>query len=623
MSADFDLNNMLPELGKDSVEYMERPIAEKVFLFCLSIALILGLLVFSRITFLNVVKAEHYSARSEGNANKEIAIPAFRGLITDRYGEILAKNAETFSVFLNLSELFKDEAKFESTIMELSKTLSVPISTLKEALQKSNLNNSSIIPVQRNISTQQAIALKGRELDGVLVLNDYRREYIDGRIFSHIIGYTGIAEEGNNIVGKTGLEKVYNDKLTGIEGLSIQYRDVSGSIIDERIENTAVPGNTLESTIDADLQREFYESMQNNLANLNRDGGVAMAMDPRSGEILALVSLPDYDNNVFVTPSRSDEISEIFADTRQPLFNRAVSGVYNPASTIKTLVGLAALREEVVDDVFGVNSKGYIEIPNPYNPDNPSRFLDWKAHGWVNIRSALARSSNVYFYVAGGGFEDLVGLGIKRLREYWQYFKLGEQTGIDLAFEAEGNLPSPEEKEERTGQPWRIGDTYNISIGQGDLRVTPIQLLRFIASIAADGKMYKPTLTRKITDPNEKTIYQHQIEQVLDYSDWDFELTEVQAGMAHAVTKDYGTAHLLANLPISVAAKTGSAQVQNNTKTNAFFVGYAPVKNPEIVILILVEDAVEGSLNTVPVARDIFTWYYENRVKNPDVETER
>lgn len=622
MSAEFDLNNMLPELGQSSGEYMERPIAEKVFLFCLALALVFGLIVFSRITFLNIVKAELYSARSEGNANKEIAIPAFRGLITDRYGEILAKNAETFSVFMNISELLKDEEKFNQTLSQLSKTLSIPVSQLKDSIQKSNLNSSSIIPIQRNISTEQAIALKGQDLESVLVLNDYRREYIDGEIFSHVIGYTGIAQTGNDIVGKTGLEKIYNEQLTGNDGLSIQYRDVFGSVIDERTEKIAVPGNTMETSLDAGLQREFYKSMQENLQKLNRTAGVGMAIDTKTGEVLALVSLPSYDNNIFVTPSRSGEISEIFSDQSQPLFNRAISGVYNPASTIKILVGLAALREKVADDIFGVESKGYIEIPNPYNPDTPSRFLDWKAHGWVNIRSAIARSSNVYFYVVGGGFEDLSGLGISRLREYWQYFKFGEQTGVDLAFEAMGNLPSPEEKEQRTNQPWRLGDTYNVSIGQGDLLVTPIQLLRFVSSIAQEGKMYEPSVIRRIISPTEEIIYQRKVNEVLDYSGWNFELREIRAGMEQAVSKDYGTAHLLNNLPIQVSAKTGSAQTQNNTKTNALFIGYAPAQDAEIAIIILVEDAAEGSLNTVPIARDIFTWYYENRVKSAANETE-
>jgi penicillin-binding protein 2 len=361
MSADFDLNNMLPELGQSPGEYIERPIAERVFLFTLLATLMLGVVVFLRIGFLNVVNGSHYQARSEGNANKEIAIPAFRGLITDRYGEILAKNAETFSVFINISELLKDETKFNQTIQELSKILALPSSKLREAVKNANINNSSVIPIVRNISAQKAIALKGAEIESVLVLNDYRREYIDGKIFSHVIGYTGVAELGNDIVGKTGLENVYNDQLVGRDGLSVQYRDVSGGVIDERVEKIAIPGNTLETTLDAALQRAFYKSMKSNLANLNRDSGVGIAIDPRTGEVLALISLPTYDSNIFVTPSRSNEIADIFSDQRQPLFNRAISGVYNPASTIKPLVGLAALREGVADDIFGVESKGYIE----------------------------------------------------------------------------------------------------------------------------------------------------------------------------------------------------------------------------------------------------------------------
>jgi len=194
-------------------------------------------------------------------------------------------------------------------------------------------------------------------------------------------------------------------------------------------------------------------------------------------------------------------------------------------------------------------------------------------------------------------------LGIERLWEYWSKFLLGKKSGIDIPAENVGFLPYPEEKEKRTGDIWRLGDTYNVSIGQGDLLLTPLQLLNFTASIANGGKIYRPYLAQHITP-----------EVVFNYSDWQEEISHVQKGMEDAVSKYYGTASMLAGLP--AAGKTGSAQVANNTRTNAFFIGYLPVENPQIAILVLVENAREGSLNAVPIARDVLDWYYKNRILN-------
>ena len=296
-----------------------------------------------------------------------------------------------------------------------------------------------------------------------------------------------------------------------------------------------------------------------------------------------------------------------------------MSGVYTPGSTVKPMVALAALNEHVIDPKKQIFSAGYIEIPNPYFPDKPSRFLDWKAHGWVDLRSAIARSSNVYFYEVGGGFENIKGLGVDKLKEYWQKFGFGEKTGIDLDSESVGFLPDPEEKEIRTKDIWRLGDTYNVSIGQGDFQVTPIQLINYISAFANDGKYFKPFVLKKVTGEDGAVLEERQPENVRDFSDLSSYLKEVQEGMKDAVRQPYGTAHLLAELSVSVAGKTGSSQVENNTRTNAFFVAYAPADNPQIAILVLIENAKEGSLNAVPIGKDVIDWYYWNRlVKNTE-----
>ncbi len=296
------------------------------------------------------------------------------------------------------------------------------------------------------------------------------------------------------------------------------------------------------------------------------------------------------------------------------MFDRAVSGLYSPGSTIKPLVAVGALTEGTLDPLHQIYSPGYLDVPNPYDPAHPSRFLDWQPQGWVDLFSALARSSDVYFYQVGGGFGDQQGLGITRLKQWWEKFGLNIKTGIDLPNENSGFLPDPQWKEKVKGQPWRLGDTFNVSIGQGDLTITPIELLNYVSAIANGGKLYVPRIMKDIKDPQGNVVLESTSTVTRDLSsEIGKALPLVQQGMRDAVTKPYGTAYMLHDLPIEVAAKTGSAQVENNAKTNALFVGYAPYNDPQVAIVILVEDAKEGSLNVVPVARDFFLWYYQNR----------
>jgi len=336
-----------------------------------------------------------------------------------------------------------------------------------------------------------------------------------------------------------------------------------------------------------------------------------------------LVSVPGFDSNKIT--------SDVLNDSGKPFFNRVISGLYSPGSTIKPLMAFAALKEGLINLKTEIFSRGYIEIPNPYNPESPSRFVDWKPHGWVNIYSALAKSSNIYFYALGGGLpknemgivknssndnnESLSrGLGIEKLKEYWEQFGFDRKTGIDLPSETEGFLPDPEIKISRKKEDWRLGDTYNVSIGQGDLVITPIELISYISAIANNGKFYQPFIAKKFIAGTKNIIRETEPKLIKDFSDYSNYFKEVQRGMIDTVEKPYGTAHLLSSLPIKIAGKTGSAQINNNTKVNAFFVGYMPTNDPKIAILVLIENAREGSLNAVPVAKDVLEWYYYNRI---------
>lgn len=587
-------------------DYLELPLSRQAFGLVIVLAGIFGAIVIGRLIFLNVIKGDFYKIRAAGNAHKEVIIPAYRGAIVDRFDKIIAANAPSFSVYLDINKAFKD-GSLESAVKSLSEVLEIAVEEINQNLAKIDLEKNNLVLIARNITTEQAIALKSLNLPSVAVVDDYKRDYVGGPAFAHVIGYSGGSV-------KSGIEAIYDDYLKGNDGRLIVFRDALGNEIDRKRSSEPVVGHKLVATIDADLQKFFYDRMLSGLRFLGRDSGVGIALNPQSGEVLAMISLPSFDNNLFAVSGFNNEKKRLLEASNKPLFNRAVSGLYTPGSTIKPLVALAALREKIVTPAHRFFSAGFIEIPNVYNPEKPSRFLDWKPHGWVDLRSALAKSSNIYFYAIGGGFENFKGLGIGKLLEYWRRFLLGRKTGIDLPAENDGFLPSPEEKESRTGDIWRIGDTYNVSIGQGDLLLTPLQLINFTASIANGGKIYRPFVVKQIVSHDGEIILENKPEVLLDYSDWQAEIKEVQRGLEDAVSKSYGTANLLSLLPLRAAGKTGSAQVANNTRTNAFFAGYFPADQPQIAILVLIENSREGSLNAVPIAKDVFEWYYYNRI---------
>ncbi|MBI3088686.1 MAG: hypothetical protein HYY99_00255 [Candidatus Colwellbacteria bacterium] len=594
-----DFDEVVSDAAASGLNPLEQPLRPFVFRGVNLAALAAALIFLVTILSLAGVNHNRYLKRAEANANQEIPLIAPRGLITDRHGAPLVENQAIFSVFLQINEMVRNNEK-EAVLEVAENTLGLDRNTVLETFE--NTNFSSII-LARDIGREKAIAVKTTGLKSLVVENDYRRNYKDPA-FSHTVGYVGLVNGKdlrdnenlvlNDSIGRSGLEAYYDERLRGTNGAISAYRNAKGEVESVSRSKEPVPGENLTTTIDADFQKYFYERLLQGLLNLGRTSGAGVAINPQNGEVLALVSLPSFDAN---------NIALYLDDPYRPLFNRIVSGVYSPGSTIKPVHAVAALNEGVVDPQKRVYSAGYIEIPNPYDSTRPSRFLDWKAHGWVDVYSALARSSNVYFYAVGGGFGDVRGLKINTMRGYWQKFGLDKKTGIDLPGESNGFLPAPEEKEKRTGSPWLLGDTYNVSIGQGDLQISPLELVDAIAAIGYHGKSFVPHLL-KDKEP----------ELLTDVSNLEPALKEVRKGMEDAVAQPYGTAHLLGNLPVKVAAKTGSAQIALNTKINALFVGYAPADDPQIAILILVEDAREGSANTVPIARDVLEWYYTNRI---------
>ncbi|KKU56358.1 MAG: Cell elongation-specific peptidoglycan D,D-transpeptidase [Parcubacteria group bacterium GW2011_GWA1_47_11] len=603
-----DLDEVISDtLSGSEFNLVESPISKSVFYWVMIGSIVIFSIVLFRVSFMSGVKGTAYKLRSEDNLHQIIPLIAPRGVITDRNGTPLVKNQPIFSVFLDVDQMIKDHE--EASVLDTAKNiLGVEEEKVVKLIQGTDLEDVNDIIIATEVTREQVIAVESLGLKSLNVEASFKREYFNPA-FSHVVGYTGLVSEEdlehnsglvlNDSIGRSGLEAYYDPILRGENGRVTVLSDSSGELGEVARTKEPIPGGELKTTIDEELQEYFYSRMLSGLTSLGRTSGAGLIIDPRNGEVLSLLSFPSYDGN---------NVAKYLNSSDRPLFNRVVSGVYNPGSTIKPLHATAALHEGIVKPTDQFYSAGYIEIPNPYNPETPSRFVDWKAHGWVDLYSAIARSSNVYFYIIGGGFQDQEGLGIERLHKYWEKFGLDKSTGIDIPGESSGFLPTPQEKEDRTGDIWRIGDTYNTSIGQGDLVISPTRLLSSIAAIANGGIAYVPHL-----------LLQQAPKVMLDITDMADALGDVRQGMRDAVTKDYGTGYSLIDIPMSIGAKTGSAQVASNTKTNALFVGYAAKDEnsaPEIAILVLVEDAKEGSLNAVPIARDVLRWYYENRILN-------
>ncbi|MEX1014682.1 MAG: penicillin-binding transpeptidase domain-containing protein [Candidatus Paceibacterota bacterium] len=591
-------------------ELLEVPLNKRVFTLFLSFLFIIVSVVSIQFFNISIFNYDFYDKSASANFSRYEVERAPRGIINDRNGEPLLQNEPSFKTFLSFNRLPKDEKSIEEVLIDISKKFNLSQEELFEEVKNHDWTTGRFL-IKTNISHDELVSISSYDIPGLDIEPSFSRNHYHPLAFSHILGYTGLVTkpdiESNpdlyieDVIGKTGLEYFYDNYLRGVNGRRIRITNAIGETQESNIVNKPIIGNELDTFIDRDLQVYFYERLKQQIDALGTNAGaVGLAVNPQNGEVLALINLPSYNIN---------NIKDYLFGDNEPLFNRSVSGVYNPGSTVKPLVAIAGLEEGVIDDDDTFYSPGYLEIPNRFNPSNPSRFMDWKPHGWVDVYSALARSSNVYFYITGGGYEDTTGLGISRLNKWWHKFNLGDKTEIDIPGESIGLLPDPEWKEEVTGRSWLLGDTYNVSIGQGDFAITPLGLINYISSIANRGEINQLRVSKKQERRVLKDISN-------DISENTFNI--VEQGMIDAVEKSYGTANSLSNLPISIAAKTGSAEVGiNKSSENAFFIGYAPVENPEIAILVLIENSQEGSLNAVPVARDVFMWYYENQINKP------
>jgi penicillin-binding protein 2 len=422
--------------------------------------------------------------------------------------------------------------------------------------------------------------------DDVNKLSSPERSYYETQGFGLLLGYTSAPAKDSsgyywqdNFIGKDGVESFFNDSLTGINGVRITETDVKGVIQSENMVSLPEAGADVTLSIDARIQKKMYESISSMAGNVGFLGGAGVLMDIKTGELLAMTSFPEYNGNILSKGDDSDVIGGYFKDKRKVFLNRVVSGLYSPGSIVKPFLGYGALTEKVIDPLKVIFSNGSISIPNPYYPDKKSVFMDHGSFGYVDMRKAIAVSSDVYFYEIGGGFESQKGLGILNIDKYSRLFGIGEKTGVNIGGEKDGTIPTPEWKTKTfKGEIWRVGDTYNTAIGQYGFQVTPIQMVKAVAGIANLGTIYTPHITLADTNFSTPEIIPVDAKN----------MSVIHEGMRMAVTE--GTCTALYLPQIEVAAKSGTAQVGlGNTNTNSWIIGFFPYQNPKYAFALVME----------------------------------
>ena len=600
-----------PEIGQElSGQHPPRPDTHiptgRVAVFQYS-TVIVFLLLLSGFWELQIRKPQYYNELAERNRIKSIPIPAPRGRILDRDGRVIVDNRASFSLLLSRETLNPQHLR------PIAEGLDLDYDAFVQHLHKfDNQPKYQPVIIKEDLSAGDLAFVESHrdffpELD---VISSERRLYPQNGMLAHVVGYTGeISEEELDnpslavynpgaVIGKFGIERQYNSTLMGIDGQRQQVVDNRGKVRDMLGIKEAVPGKPLQLTIDLDLQAVAELAME------GKEGSV-VALDPRSGEVLAMVSRPSFDPNEFAVGIRPAEWKAIAENPQHPLLNRAIQAQLAPGSTFKPMLGLAGLETGVIDPSFSVLCSGGASFYGRY-------FKCWQkgGHGRVSLHRGIVQSCDVYFYNVGNR------LGIDKLAGYAHQFGLGRKTGIDLPHEAAGVVPSPQWKMRTFRQKWYAGETISVAIGQGALTVTPLQLASAIGGIAVGGKWFTPHLARHPgADRPAHTLPLHP-EFVADVID----------GMCGVVNEPGGTG-VRARLPgIEVCGKTGSAQLASNEyvkssghaknlKDNSWFVGFAPKQNPEIVVVALYQNGEHGYLSA-PIVRDVIKAYFDKKARS-------
>ncbi len=593
---------------------LEMPISEGIFRFTSAIFGICFLVVAGTVFYFTVVRGQNFADAAIRNKTVNFSVAPPRGAILDRNGKTLVQNVPSFDILVVVRDLPKDSKMRASEIAKVAGILDQSVDEFSIMIREQS-KKGAVFFVATNLPKEKVLAIKNINPRGFYLLTGTRRSYVDGHQFSHVLGYVGkVTKEDllndpyylpSDSVGRIGIESAYEESLRGTHGkITFTKKDEQGASQDPVI------GNSVVLNIDADLQKKLYSDMFEVLRSANLGGASAVVQDPRTGAVLALVSFPSYDNNIFSDTVSQDEFRQLFESKLRPLFNRAIGGLFNPGSTIKPFIGMAALFEKIVTPATTIQDCLSITIPNPANPSDPYVFSNWRPDtGLFNLRRAIAQSCNVYFYTVGGGFGDILGLGIQKIAKYLSAAFANKKLGIDIGGEEAGFVPTPEWKERTRGEPWYQGDTYNTSIGQGDLLVTPLWLNTYVSAVANGGTIWRPQVAQKIitTDGQELQVFEPQKLGKLPFD--QASIDEVHSDMRETVLT--GTAKLLQDVPVAVSAKTGTAEVIKGRRINALFTAFAPSDNPTLSITILVEGSASNEGYAIRVANTVLKWWFD------------
>lgn len=625
----FDRKTKKQVVTTGSREYIGSSLSLKKIKFLLFFLLIFFLIIVSRLFFLQIIKGDYYILLSEGNREKIIPIPSERGLIYDRNGVQLTKNIPSFSLALIPQELPRDKEGKSLIIKRLSEIVGKTEEELSNLLNEYGSYSYESIVIYEDLDYQTALSIliESSDLPGIDIHRGSKRLYVDGlknedseilslQSLGHLIGYQSklnkqeldeLRDSGYlsfDLIGKTGIEKVYESLLRGSYGKKRIEVNASGREQSILAEKMPVPGLHLLLSLDIEMQSKLEEIISKSLEKNNKSKAIGIVLNPSTGEILAMVSLPGFNNNDFSGGISQEKYSAYINNKDKPLFNRAIAGTYPSGSTIKPAVALAALQEGIINKNTSFLSNGGLQISKWFFPD-------WQAggHGNTNVRRSLAWSVNTFYYYIGGGYGNFEGLGVEKIVDYLKKFNFAKKLGVDLPGEQAGFLPSKEWKQEKKNEMWYIGDTYNLSIGQGDLLVTPLQIASMTATIANGGILYKPHLVKSVVEPVENKINNLKPE-ILNANFINRNNVEtVRLGMKDCVT--YASCRRLSLLPFSSAGKTGTAQWSNNKENHAWFTSFAPFDNPEVVVTVLVEEGGQGSEVAAPIVYEFLRWWGE------------
>ena len=560
----------------------------------LVIAVLIG-----RAAYLQIYQGEYYAGLADGNRIRIVPSMAPRGTFYDRNGELLVTNRPGFSVsLLPLTAPISDDVS-----ARLSDLLKVPTDEIKTKIAGHSGFNPIRIKTDVTPDIVSIIEEQKSQYPGVVIEVTPIRDYILKQEGAHAFGYVSeindtelekMKDEGyksGDIIGKFGIEKIYDKELRGENGGQQVEVDVSGKPVQILGRKEPVPGDDLELTIDIKLQQAAEKAVDEQLTQIGAHAAAAVVMNPQTGEILAMVSRPAFDPNLFAHGISSKDWNQLNNNPYHPMDNKTITGEYPPGSTFKIVTGTAALTEGVVTPDEQIFDSGHHWII-------PKGNADGEALGWLNFRSALAHSDNVYFYEMGNR------LGIDRLEKYARMFGLGAKTGIDLPYEASGLVANRRYKEKNFDDgEWYLSETFDAAIGQGFNLVTPLQAAMVMGEIAADGKRYKPHVVNRIIAPDGSVVkdFQPELLSQLDVPEEDIKL--VQDGL-HDVTK-YGTAaSSFRGFTVDIAGKTGTAE-NSQGRDHGWFVAYGPFDNPNVVVAVIVENGGYGSQSAVPIGRKI------------------